>query len=226
MTSVFSRQNSISLCPVSFCTPRPNLPVTPGVSWLPTFAFQSPIMKRTSFWGVSSRTLPLLKEKKNKNFLIICCCCCWVAQSVQLFVTPWTVARQASLFLTISQAFPKFMFIALVMPSIYLNLWCPLLLLPLIFPSIRVFSNELPVCIRGPKYWNYSFSISHSSEYSGLISLKIDCLDLLAVQGTFRSPLQHHSLKASIIWLSAFLMVQLSQPCVTSGKTIALTIQT
>ena len=226
MTSAFSQQNSISLCPASFCTPRPNLPVTPGVSWLPTFAFHSPIMKRTSFWGVSSRTLPLLKKTKNKkllNYLLLFLLSCPVCPPL---CDPMDCSTPGVSVPPIFQALSKFMFIALVMPSIYLNLWCPLLLLPSIFPSIRVFSNELPVCIRGAKYWNYSFSISHSSEYSGLISLKIDCLDLLAVQGTFRSPLQHHSSKASILWLSAFFMVQLSQPCVTSGKTKALTIQT
>ena len=112
-----------------------------------------------------------------------------------------------------------------VMPSSYLILWCPLLLLPLIFPSIREFSNESSVCIRWPKYWNFSFSISHSSDYSGLISLKINWFYLLAVQGTFRNLLQHHSLKASILWCSAFFTVQLSQPYMTNRKIIALAIQ-
>ena len=106
---------------------------------------------------------------------------------VQLFVTSWTTAHQASLSLIISRSLPKFMSIALVMPSSHLILWCPLLLLPSIFPSIREFSNELAVCIRWPKYWSFSFSISPSNEYSGLISLKIDWFDLLAVQGTLRS---------------------------------------
>ena len=117
---------------------------------------------------------------------------------VQLFATPWTAAHQASLSLTISQNLPKFMSIASGMSSRHLTLWCPLLLLPSIFPSIRDFSNELAVYIRWPKYWSFSFSISASSEYSGLISLKIDWFNLLAVQGTVRSLLQHLSSKASI----------------------------
>ena len=129
---------------------------------------------------------------------------------VQLFATPWTAARQASLSYTISWSLPKFMSIALVMPSNHLILCCPLLLLPSIFTSIRVFSNESALHIRESKYWSFSFSISPSNEYSGLISLKIDWFDLLAVQGTFRSLLQHHSLKASILWHSAFFTVQFS----------------
>ena len=137
---------------------------------------------------------------------------------VQLFVTPWTAARQASLSLTISWSLPKFMFIASVMPSSHLTLWHSLLLLPSIFPSIRDFSNESSVCIRWPRYWSFSSSISPSSEYSGLISLKVDWFGLFAVQRTFRILLQHHSLKASILWHSAFFVVQLSQPYVTTGK--------
>ena len=140
---------------------------------------------------------------------------------VQLFVTPWTAACQVSLSLTISWSLPKFMSIASVMPSSHLILWCPLLLLPSVFPKIRDFFSELSVSIRWPKYWSSSFSISPSSEYSGLISLKIDWFDFLTVQGTFRSLLYHHSLKASILWSSAFLTVQLSQLYVTTGKTIA-----
>ena len=112
------------------------------------------------------------------------------------------------------------------MPSNHLILCHPLLLPPSIFPRIRVFSNESVLCIRWPKYWSFSFRISHSNEYSGWISFRIDWLDLLAVQGTPKSLLQHHSLKASILWHSAFFMVQLSQPYITIGKTIALTIQT
>ena len=141
---------------------------------------------------------------------------------MRLFVTPWTKARQVSLSFTISRSLPKFLIIESVMLSSYLILWHPLFLLPSIFPSIRQFSHESFACIRWPKYC--SFSISPSSEYSGLIFLKIDWFDLLAVQGTFRSPLQHYSLKVSIVWCSAFFMVQLSQPYVTTGKTIQFSL--
>ena len=135
-------------------------------------------------------------------------------------VIPWTAACQASLSLTISQSLPKFMFIASVMSS-NLILWHPFLL-PSIFPNIRDFSHESSVHIRWPKYWSFSFSISPSSEYSGLISLKIDWLDLLAVQGTFRSLLQHHSLKAWILWPSAFFLVHPSQSRIESKKLLAI----
>ena len=124
------------------------------------------------------------------------------------------------------RAWLKFMSIELVMASNHLVLCCPLHLLPSIFPSIRVFSNEVALCIRWTEYWGFSFSISPSSEYSGLISFKIDWFDLLAVQGTLKSLLQYHNSKASILWCSAFFMVQLSHPYMTTGKTIALTIQT
>ena len=113
-----------------------------------------------------------------------------------------------------------------VKPSNHLILCCPLLLLPSIFPNIRVFSNELAFCIRWPNYWSFSFSISPSSEYSGLIPFRIDWLDLLVVQGTLKSLLQHHSSKASILQCLVFFMVQLSHPYLTTSKTIALTIQT
>ena len=125
--------------------------------------------------------------------------------------------------LSISWSLPKFMFIASVMPSSHRILWHPLLL-PSIFPTFKDFANELSVCIRWPNYWSFSFSISPSSEYSGLISLKIEWFALLAVQSTFRSLPQHHSLKASILWHSAFFMVQLSQPYVPTVETITLTI--
>ena len=139
---------------------------------------------------------------------------------VQLFATPWTAASQASLSITNSQSLLKLMSIESVMPSNHL---CrPLLLLPSIFPSIRVFSNESVLCIRWPKYWSFSFSISHSNEYSGLISFRMVWLDLLAVQGTLKSLLQHHSSKASILRCSAFFIVQLSYPHMTTGKTIFL----
>ena len=143
---------------------------------------------------------------------------------VQLFETAWTVARQASLSITNSQSLLKLMSIKSVMPSKYLILCHPLLLLPpSIFFSIRVFSNKSVLHIRCPKYWSFSFSISPSNEYSGLISFTIDWLDLLAVQGNLKSLLQHHSSKASILWRSAFFTVQLSHRYMTTGKTIALT---
>ena len=141
---------------------------------------------------------------------------------VQLFATPWTAARQASLSFAISWSMLKLMSIELVMPSNHLILCLPLLLLPSIFPSIRVFSNESALCIRWPKYWSFSFSINPSKEYSGLISFRIDWFDLLAVQGTLKSLLQHHSSKASVFRCSTFFMVQLSHPYMTTGKTIAL----
>ena len=136
---------------------------------------------------------------------------------VWLFVIPWTVARQASLSITNSRSLLKLMSIELVMSSHHLILCCPLLLLPSIFPSIRVFSNESVLCIRWPKYWSFSFSISPSNEYSGLISFRRDWLDLLAVQGTFKSLPQHHSSKGSILRRSAFFIVQLSRPYTTTG---------
>ena len=126
---------------------------------------------------------------------------------VQLFVTPWTAARQASLSITNSWSPPKLISIESVMPSSHLILCRPLLLLPSIFPSIRVFSNESALHIRWPKNWSFSFSISPSNEYSGLISFRMDWLDLLAVQGTLKSLLQHRSSKASILWCSAFFIV-------------------
>ena len=140
-----------------------------------------------------------------------------------LFVTPWTTACQASLSITDSQSLLKLMSIESVMPSNHLILCRPLLLQPSIFPSIRVFSNESVLHITWPKYWSFSFSIRPSNEYSGLISFRMDWLDLLAVQGTLKSLLQHHSSKASILRRSAFFTVQLSHPFMTTGKTIALT---
>ena len=142
---------------------------------------------------------------------------------VQLFATPWTTAYQVSRSFTISQSFLRLMSIESVMPSNHLILCRPLLLLPSVFPSIRAFSNELAFCIRWPRYWSFSFSISPSSEYSGLISFRSDWFDLLAVQETLKNLLQHHSLRASVLWCSAFFTVQLSHPYLTTGKTIALT---
>ena len=149
-----------------------------------------------------------------------------VTQSCLTLCNPWTAACQASLSITNSQSLPKLMSIESVMLSNHLILCCPLLLLPSIFPSIRVFSNESVLRIRWPKYWSFSFSISPSNEYSGLISFRTDWLDLLAVQGTLKSLLQHHSSKASVLRRSAFFMVQLLHPYMTTGKTIALTKQT
>ena len=142
---------------------------------------------------------------------------------VQLFETPWTAACQASLSITNSQSLLKLMSIESVMPSNHLILCHSLLLPPSIFPSIRVFSNESVLHIRSPKYWSFSFSISPSNEYPGLISFSMDWLDLLAVQGTLKSLLQHHSSKVSILHCSASFIVQLSNPYMTTGKTIALT---
>ena len=142
---------------------------------------------------------------------------------VWLFATPWTAAHQASLSITNYWSLPKLMSTESVMPSNHLILCCPLLLPPSIFPSIRVFSNESALRMRWPKYWSFSFNISPSNEHPGLISFRMDWLDLLAVQGTLKSLLQHHSSKASVLRCSAFFIVQLSHPYMTTGKTIALT---
>ena len=145
---------------------------------------------------------------------------------VRLFMTPWTAACQASLSITNSWSLLKLVSIELVMPSNHLILCRPLLLLPSIFPSIRVFSSESALHIRWPKDWSFSFNMSPSNEHPGLISFRMDWLDLLAVQGTLKSLLQHHSSKASIIQRSSFFTVQLSHPYMTTGKTIALTRRT
>ena len=141
-------------------------------------------------------------------------------------MTPWTAAHQASLSITSLWSLLKLMSIKLMMPSNHLILRHPLLLLPSVFPSIRVFSKELVLHIRWPKYWSFSFSISLSNQYSGLISFRIDWFDLPEVLGTLWSLFQYHSSKASILWHSAFFIVQLSRPCMTTGKTIALTRRT
>ena len=141
-------------------------------------------------------------------------------------MTPWTAAYQVSLSITNSRSLLKLMSIGSVMPSNHLILCHPLFLLPSVFPTIRVFSNVLALHIRWPKYWGFSFSISPSSEYSGLIFFRIDWFDLVAIQGILKSLLQHHSSKASILRHSAFFMVQLSHPYVTTGKTMALTRRT
>ena len=151
---------------------------------------------------------------------------------VWLFVIPWTAACKASLSFTVFWNLLRFLSVELVMPSNHLIFFCPLLLLPSVLPSlrvfssIRVFSNESALCIRWPNYWSFTFSISPFNEYSGLISFRIDLFDLPVVQGTLNSLLQHHNLKASILQRSAFFMVQVSHPCMTTGKAIVLTIWT
>ena len=164
-------------------------------------------------------------------YMLTCVCVC--AKSLQLVqfshsvvsdsAASWTAAHQASLSITNSQRLLKLLSIESAMPSNHLILCCPLLLLPSIFPSIRIFSNEPLLRIRWPKYWSFSFSISPPNEHPGLISFRMDWLDLLTVQGTLKSLLQHHSSKASILPCSASFIVQLSHPYMTTGKTIALT---
>ena len=149
-------------------------------------------------------------------------CSVQLLSCVQLFVTPWTTAHQASLSITNTWSPPKPMSIESVMPSNHLILCHPFLLLLSIFPSIRVFSNESTLCIRWPKCWSFSFNISPSNEHPGLICFRMDLLDLLAVQGTLKNLLQDHSSRESILLHSAFFMVQLSNPYMTTGKTIAL----
>ena len=146
-----------------------------------------------------------------------------VAQLCQILSTPRTAAHQASLSIPFTRSLLKLMSIESVVPFSHLILCCYFLLLPSVFPSIMVFSGKLALCIRWPEYWRFSLSISPSSEFSGLISFRFDWFDLLAVQGTLKSLLWHHSSKASILWHSAFFMVQLSHPYMTIGKTIALT---
>ena len=151
----------------------------------------------------------------------------WMFSSAQLlshfwlYATTWTAARHASLSMTNSQSLLKLMSIMLVMPSNHLILCRPFLFPPSIFPSIRVFSNRSVHCIRWPKYWSFSFSVTPSNEYSGLISFRIEWLDLLIVQRTLKSLLQHHSSKALILWCSAFFIVHISHSYMTTGKTIA-----
>ena len=148
-------------------------------------------------------------------YLLSCC------QSYLTICYPMDCSRTGFPSFTVSQSLLKLMSIESAMPSNHLILCCALLLLPSIFPCIRVFSSELALCIRWPKFWSFTFSISPSNEYSGLISFRIDWFDLLAAQGPFKSPLQHHSSEASIFWCSAFFTVQLSHPYMTTGKTTA-----
>ena len=164
----------------------------------------------------------LIRRCQNENLLYIRFVVVQFLSYVQLFVIPWTAACQAA----VLHYLQEFAQIELVMPSNHLILCHPLLLFPSIFPSIRVFSSELALHIRYPNYWSFSFSNSPSNEYSGLIYLKIYWFDLLAVQRTLKSLLQHYNLKISLIWHSAFFTVKLSHPYMTTGKTIAMTIQT
>ena len=173
---------------------------------------QVPCMYRTYTYPEN-----LIFLKKLVGHLLLFSCC-----HVWLLVIPWTAAYQGSLSFTISRSLLKLLSIELMMPSNH-RLLLPPFLLPSIFPSVRGFSNELGFHIRWLKYWSFSFSISPSNEYSGLISFRIDWFDLCAVQGTLKNPLQHHNSKASILQCSAFFMVQLSQPYMTTGNTIALT---
>ena len=169
---------------------------------------------------IGLRFLPLCISRLNQFSSVHLLSCIW------LFATPWTAAHQASLFITNSQSLTKLMSIKSVMPSYHLTFCHPVILLLSIFPSIRVFSKESVLCIRWPKYCSFSFSISPFNEYSGLIPFRIDWFDLLTFQGTLKSLLQHHSSKASIFRCSAFFIVQLSHPYMTTGKTIALTRRT
>ena len=200
--------------------------VTKSWTWLSDFTFTF----HSLFYKLKLQKIPkVTHNKKNANSYYEILILSYQFSSVQslsrvqLFTTPWTLACQASLSITNSRSPPKPMSVELVMPSNRLIFCLPLLLLPSVFPSIRVFSNESSLRIRWPKYWSFSFNTSHSNEHPGLISFRMDWLDLLAVQGTLKSLLQHHSSKASILQHSAFFIVQLSHPYMTTGKTIALT---
>ena len=163
---------------------------------------------------------------RSLNYLILCissCCCCLVAQSCPTLCEPMDRSTPGSSVLTVPQSLLRLISTELMMPFNSLLVCHPLLLLPSIFPSIRVFSNELVLRIRWPKYWSFSFNISPSNEHSGLTSFRIDWFDLLEVQETLKSLLQHHSSKASVLWHLAFFMVQLSHPYISTGKTIAWT---
>ena len=174
--------------------------------WWPPTSQEKRTQNETYLAGTLTLDILDIRTKRNKFPLFKS------PSRVQLFVTPWTAARQASLSLTISRSVSKFTSLALVMPSNHLILCCPVLLLPSVFPSIRVFSRESALCIRCPKYWSFSFSISPSVEYSGLISFKVDWFDLFAVQGTLKNFLQHHSLKASVLQCLSIFRIHLSHP--------------
>ena len=189
----------------------------PAATAEPTVALGNPIAtgrQHTQLWPPGKSSTPVFFQFSSFQFS---------RSVVSDSATPWTAARQASLSINNFQSLPKLMSIESVMPSNHLILCGPLLLLPSVFPNIRVFSSESVLHIRWPKYWSFSFSISPSNEHSGLISFRIHGLDLLAVQGTLKSLLQHHSSKASVLWCSTFFIVQLSHPYITTGKTIALT---
>ena len=189
----------------------------PAATAEPTVALGNPIAtgrQHTQLWPPGKSSTPVFFQFSSFQFS---------RSVVSDSATPWTAARQASLSINNFQSLPKLMSIESVMPSNHLILCGPLLLLPSVFPNIRVFSNESVLHIRWPKYWSFSFSISPSNEHSGLISFRIHWLDLLTVQGTLKSLLQHHSSKASVLWCSTFFIVQLSHPYITTGKTIALT---
>ena len=174
-----------------------------------------PAMQETQVWSLCQKDS---LEKEMATLSSIQFSSVQSLSHVRLFATPWIAARQASLFITNSRSSLRLMAIESVMPSSHLILCHPLLLLPLIPPTIRVFSNESTLCMMWPKYWSFSFSISPSKEIPALISFRIDWLDLLAVQGTLKSPLQHHSSKASVLQHSAFFTAQLSHPYITTGN--------
>ena len=188
---------------------------------LPLSVYRTNIFNFDEVQLVSFSSYGLCFDNKSKNALFQFSSV-QLLSPVRLFVTPWIAARQASLSITNSQSLLKLMSTESMTPSNHFIFCCHLFLPPSIFPSIRVFSNESALCIRWPKYWSFSFSISPSNEYKGLISFRIDWLDLLAVHGTLKSLLQHHSSKASILQRSAFFRVQLSHPYMTTGKTIPL----
>ena len=192
-------------------------PFSRGTSWPRNWIRVSCIADRfLAIWA--TREAPPVASVQFSSFQSLNC--------VRLFATPWITAHQASLSITNSRSLLKLMSIESVMPSGHLILWHPLLLLPPIPPSIRIFSNESTLSMRWPNYWSFSLSISLSNEHPGLVSFRIDRLDLLAVQGTLKSLLQHHSSKASVLQRSAFFTVQLSHPYMTTGKTIPLPRQT
>ena len=180
------------------------------------------LRKAQHFLGFHSTWSLLQSAHMKKIFLCVQFSSVQLLSRVWLFVTPWTAAHQAPLSIINSRSPLKPMSIVSAMPSNHLILCHPFLLLPSIFPSIRVFSNESALRMRWPNYWSFSFSISPSNEHPGLISFRMDWLDLLTAQGTLKSLLQHHSSKASILWYSAFFIIQLSPPYMTTGKIIAL----